>query len=238
MSRISCEVIQDLLPLYYDKVCSSASRALVEEHLTTCAECRELLDQMSGDIALPLPESGPGTSLNARQLEENGLRRIQASWKRSKTFAFVRGFLLAAAACAILYLGYLGLTEWNITRVPSKVIRITEVSQLHNGRIAYHVKMTDGYAVNQVKGVWDDDRLYLVPVRPLIKTRKFADISLANTYDTLNLEQIRANRKAMGKSPDVRAIYYGSPEEPILLWEQGIELPPASAALEAQFQFN
>ncbi|MCK8486544.1 zf-HC2 domain-containing protein [Paenibacillus sp. MBLB2552] len=238
MSRISCEVMGDLLPLYCDKVCSPDSRALVEEHLSGCAECRELLKQMSRDIALPLPEAKAGTDRNARELEENGLRRIQVSWKRSKTFAFVRGFLLAAAACALLCLVYLGLTEWNVTRVPSKVIQITEVSRLQNGRIAYHVKMTDGYAVNQVKGVWDDDRLYLVPMRPLIKTRKFADISLANTYDTLNLDQIRANRKAAGKSADVRAIYYGPPEEPILLWEQGIELPPASAALEAQFQFE
>lgn len=236
MNRISCEVIRDLLPLYYDKVCSPASRALVEEHLAECAECRELLDQMSGDIALPLPDTD--NSLNPRQMEENGLRRIQASWKRSKTFAFVKGVVLAATAFAILYLGYLGVTEWNITRVPSEVIQITEVSQLQNGRIAYHVKMTDGYAVNQVKGVWDDDRLYLVPVRPLIKTRKFADISLANTYDTLNLDQIRANRKAAGKSANVRAVYYGPQEEPILLWEPGIELPPASDALEAQFQFK
>ncbi|WP_068784099.1 zf-HC2 domain-containing protein [Paenibacillus phocaensis] len=236
MTQISCEVIQDLLPLYYDKVCSPASRVLVEEHLSECADCREWLDQMNRDIALTLPDTE--VSLSTRQMEENGLRRIQASWKRSKMFAFVKGFVLAAAACALLYLGYLGLTEWNVTRVPSKVIQITEVSRLQNGNIAYHVKMTDGYTVNQVKGVWAADRLYLVPMRPLIKTRKFADISLANTYDTLNLEQIRANRKAMGKSPDVRAIYYGPPEEPILLWEQGIELPPASAALEAQFQFK
>ena len=41
-----CEVIRDLLPLYADAACSSASRELVEEHLRDCPACRELLDRL------------------------------------------------------------------------------------------------------------------------------------------------------------------------------------------------
>lgn len=33
MNKISCNVIQDLLPLYMDQVVSEYSRILVEEHL-------------------------------------------------------------------------------------------------------------------------------------------------------------------------------------------------------------
>ena len=33
MSKISCDVIKDLLPLYKDRVCSEKSMDLVEEHL-------------------------------------------------------------------------------------------------------------------------------------------------------------------------------------------------------------
>ena len=33
MTRISCEVARDLLPLYCDDVCSQESRILIDEHL-------------------------------------------------------------------------------------------------------------------------------------------------------------------------------------------------------------
>lgn len=39
--KYECEVIQDLLPLYQDEVCSGASRSMVEEHLEECPACRE-----------------------------------------------------------------------------------------------------------------------------------------------------------------------------------------------------
>ena len=38
--KLSCKVIEDMLPMYYDGVCSDESAALVEEHLKECPECR------------------------------------------------------------------------------------------------------------------------------------------------------------------------------------------------------
>ncbi len=35
-----CEIVQDLLPLYHDGVCTEKSRRFVEEHLKTCSTCR------------------------------------------------------------------------------------------------------------------------------------------------------------------------------------------------------
>ncbi len=37
-----CEIVRDLLPLYVDQVCSEPSSELVREHLSVCADCREL----------------------------------------------------------------------------------------------------------------------------------------------------------------------------------------------------
>jgi len=45
--KITCEIIADLLPLYYDGVCSENSRKCVEEHLAECATCKEMLEKMS-----------------------------------------------------------------------------------------------------------------------------------------------------------------------------------------------
>lgn len=41
-----CEVIQDLLPLYLDGVCSAQSRTAVEQHLRECPACQSFLDAM------------------------------------------------------------------------------------------------------------------------------------------------------------------------------------------------
>ena len=43
---ITCKVIEDLLPLYADEICSDDSRTIVEHHVAECNECREKLDTM------------------------------------------------------------------------------------------------------------------------------------------------------------------------------------------------
>lgn len=44
--RYDCELIQDLLPLYQDGVCSRSSQKAVEEHLQSCGNCREMADKL------------------------------------------------------------------------------------------------------------------------------------------------------------------------------------------------
>ena len=52
MDQLDHDIVQDLLPLYHDGVCSDKSRAAVEEHLQTCEACRAALTAMDA----PLPE--------------------------------------------------------------------------------------------------------------------------------------------------------------------------------------
>ena len=37
-----CDIVQDLLPLYYDHACSPASCELVRQHLADCADCEKI----------------------------------------------------------------------------------------------------------------------------------------------------------------------------------------------------
>lgn len=41
-----CDVVQDLLPLYYDEVCTPASGKIVEQHLATCEKCRTAYEEL------------------------------------------------------------------------------------------------------------------------------------------------------------------------------------------------
>ncbi|MBR5943807.1 MAG: zf-HC2 domain-containing protein, partial [Lachnospiraceae bacterium] len=45
--KYECKVIEDLLPLYKDGICSEESKKAVEEHLNECPECRKMLDELN-----------------------------------------------------------------------------------------------------------------------------------------------------------------------------------------------
>lgn len=44
--KYDCDIIQDLLPLYQDKICSGRSREIVEEHISECTICRNIAEHM------------------------------------------------------------------------------------------------------------------------------------------------------------------------------------------------
>ena len=55
-----CEIINDLLPLYVDGVCSEETKKEVEEHLKTCPACRKVYHDMARDmIERETPKSIP-----------------------------------------------------------------------------------------------------------------------------------------------------------------------------------
>ena len=43
---MNCEIIKDLIPLYIDDCCSEDSQKAVKEHISNCAACRKLLEEM------------------------------------------------------------------------------------------------------------------------------------------------------------------------------------------------
>ena len=47
----TCDVVQDLLPLYHDGVLSDASRCLVAAHLEECPQCRQMLAALDESVA-------------------------------------------------------------------------------------------------------------------------------------------------------------------------------------------
>ena len=56
MMNQPCPMIQDLLPLYVDQICSQESRRAVEEHVENCPLCRARLEELRREDPLPPPE--------------------------------------------------------------------------------------------------------------------------------------------------------------------------------------
>lgn len=47
MKSVDCDIIQDLLPSYSDKLSSNSTNILVEEHLKECENCKKILEGMN-----------------------------------------------------------------------------------------------------------------------------------------------------------------------------------------------
>lgn len=71
-----CGIIQDLLPLYYDDVCTPASKELVQRHLEYCAACRALYEDLEDRSVDCVIEA------ESRQvLERHARKERTAAWK-------------------------------------------------------------------------------------------------------------------------------------------------------------
>jgi hypothetical protein len=229
MSKITCDVIKDLLPLYYDEVCSSDSRKIVEGHLNQCLSCSNDLNKISAEIKLPVKTVEKNLSDTA------ALKDMAAFWKRSKVKAFVVGLTASAVLITLLFLGF----TWPIINVSTKVIKITEVSRLQDGSVAYHYELTDGYESKMSKFQMDDDgNFYITPKRPIIRTKALTggEFSLANMYQVFDDFYRMVYKNKYGEDAEIKSLYYGTPKDKILVWKEGMNLPEASAEVEANFK--
>ena len=73
MNDIPCGVIRDLLPLYTEDLCSEESRALVDDHIINCPDCRRAKESMKKTEPLPV-DSGEGLKKIKRELINRKLR--------------------------------------------------------------------------------------------------------------------------------------------------------------------
>ena len=92
--KVTCKVIQDLLPLYVDGVCSPDTAALVEEHLKDCAPCQEAYHALK-EAPSPTPEDGADKDAAVAK----GLRKVKTGLRRKRiligVFATLGGLLVS-----------------------------------------------------------------------------------------------------------------------------------------------
>ena len=90
--KLSCKVIEDILPMYYDGVCSDESATLVEEHLKECLRCSHVLVDLHAGINIP-----EKTVDDLKPLEG-----IQKKWKKSKRTYIMRGICITLAVLLLI----------------------------------------------------------------------------------------------------------------------------------------
>jgi len=81
--KITCNVIRDILPLYYESMLSADSNALVEEHVEHCQECKAYLDDMKTFDKIP------------KDINSSPLQKIKSKLQKKKIQISLLSILLS-----------------------------------------------------------------------------------------------------------------------------------------------
>lgn len=209
MSKISCDVIKDLLPLYIDEVVSEDSKIIVEEHIASCEGCRELMQQMAEDVVVPV-------SREAAQQEFMFLTKVQSMIERKN----VRTGMIAALSSAIVVIGVYCLMCLPTKVIPYEegLINITEQGDKVYAQFAgenYNCvyMLSEAVAVENdgteeiIVAMYYDQSIYSKFIEPRIKKdKKFENPCLNGGYGTtIDGKEVHVNE-------ELQAVYY-SPEK-------------------------
>lgn len=91
--KISCNVMNDILPLYADEVVCGDTRELVEEHLEGCAECAEKYRQMKREIEIDISEKAAEAE---KQALVNAKKRVRKKRLITALLSVIAGAVILA----------------------------------------------------------------------------------------------------------------------------------------------
>ncbi len=188
-NEMKCEMIQDLIPLFSEGLCSDESKKIVEEHTKTCEDCRKLLETIPTDTT-------PKSSVPD---EGKAFRKVRKKMKRSLLHNII---LSVALAAVVIPVGY--LTVGQIVKIPEiqsfetvwQSIEVRQqVKKLFSGNI-------EGYMETASWGNYYDINTMYVSIDGVEKIREQDTENLKKTFDA-------AYGQAKIKNIDVTSQYGG-----------------------------
>ncbi len=119
--KLDCNVIQDLLPLYIDDVCSEQSRKLVEEHIKECEICQKFA---GSGIITPILHIEPEKAA-VEKVVKKGFKKIRNRWAIS--------VILVAVVLLMAFVGWNGYKALRKTYVKEYYIGMAFMEQMQKG---------------------------------------------------------------------------------------------------------
>lgn len=141
--KINCEMAQDLLPLYEDGVCSETSKAAVEEHLSECESCRNLLKAIP---AIPEAELEMEDAPKAKE----SFQKVRRRWRASLLTVVLALPMLILCFNQIRGRG-ICFTNWDDHYVARKFVRHLEKGEFEKAAKLYDFTELHGYLCAQVR---------------------------------------------------------------------------------------
>ncbi|WP_409345386.1 zf-HC2 domain-containing protein [Paenibacillus sp. MBLB4367] len=212
--KLSCHFVQDLLPNYIEGLTSDYTNKAVQEHLSTCSECRKALDSMT-------KETQAMKVVPPKQI--NFLKKIKRrQWR-------IAG--ISVAASVMILLGAYYFFSYRDFPIPSSDVTISDVYQMNDGSIHYRISAkVNGYVgrvTNYSNGISETARVY--------ERRRLG----SNPSKTIVSEHEKwSSLHDSNSSKEKTGIYYEGKDknDRITIWEKGAAIPKATAEQEANYK--
>lgn len=220
-----CKIIEDLLPLYHDGVCSEESRQMIEEHLSQCEECRRLLGRIDEELAAP-----------AKDDDVKLLEGIGKAVRKGRKKALMTGASIVLAAVFLLFAGvsawwycheyryYCAFAEGQTAATAEESFKLgakpTEMYTWSDDTYQYDVVVPDFLDMGGLVGMhrldnsashtvelavtrWENEKyIFHVFVNDAEKTRYFIVDSELNLHGNYTKEQLEARQAELAECRD------------------------------------
>lgn len=217
--KLPCEMIQDLLPLYHDGVCSEVSKAVVQEHLKDCEECSGVVETLDVELSMPKLEAD----------EAKPLKSIKKKWK-------IKTWLTGLGIGIAVFFLWFWLTQSSSVPIRPEEYTITKVVRFSNGMYYLEYQLPYDYSgIGADLQRTEDGAVYLQEYRPIL-SRKTTENGIIRNYiiDPSN------HRTDIGTQTPMIAFYLGLPgqEDAFLLWSEEADYPLATPEEETEHLYQ
>ena len=221
---MNCKIVQDLLPLYHDGVCSEESRAAVEAHLAGCESCRRTLTDMNA----PLPEAEGKRSEDGAAVVE----RVAREWRRLWRRALLTGAIAVAALSLGIFALWYSVTQC-IVPMDSGDYAYLNTCVLESGEICVEAGLNRACR-NTIYFEKEEDGDHLCINRPLLPLNIFLDRGDLMFPEDLVVSRWKFDPRYYSSRKPER-VYFGLREDSALLWseEDGYAVSAATKTEEA-----
>jgi len=236
-SKLKCEVVKDLLPIYLDGKASEVTNLEVKEHLEECKECTTSYESMNTPDRI------------VKSIAEKKIRFLKKIQKRHLITTIV-----CVICVVVLLVGLYQVNEYLhvLSRpVSTKDVAISDIYLLSNGNIICKVTISDElpYYENGSHSSFSnsDDKIYeATHIQYSLYSKYFAkhnnELSDGGNYyyavfNTKDFITVKDGKIAVEGT--VTLAYEGLPDEnPLIIWQNGDPLSPAPVELEKYAQMN
>ncbi len=117
---MKCEVIRDLIPLCSEGLCSEESKREVEEHISTCDECKELYENV--------PVENESSSVIPSEVQ--AFKKVCKKMKKSKLKICILSFVLVAVVGIVGYLTVCQIFKFENSKSFETIVQSMEVRKI------------------------------------------------------------------------------------------------------------
>ena len=147
--KTSCELINDLLPLYVDDVISEEGKTMVEDHCVSCEKCSKVAQNMKESLVIPM---------------DNDATNIKNIKKKYKMSIWLRVVIIVVILLVIWFaISYLVVTRWTETFPKANVEDIKNCTEIVIIGEKYYLHTNDVFGCGVpvcISGALDDPEFH------------------------------------------------------------------------------